>query len=478
MAVNEGEVGRAVRRDSPWWTNNTWAAQDRDLRAASASGIDYRPTPLANLSPNGLYLLYGPRRVGKTVAIKRKIVELLESGVDPQRICRVSVDGWRANRLGTLYDYVSRIAAGSVGRTPRYWFIDEITATTGDWWFVVKDLRDNTPLGDDCVVLTGSSNADLDAAVKALAGRRGSTEHADRTLLPMSFASFCRVAGFGNLPDVDLRPDELCAAHALDTWHLLEAHTDTLSIAWQAFMEVGGYPQAVADWTRRSHVDESTWRALWDVVRGEALTKGFTEPALLAVLSGLSERIAAHVVQQTLAADADLPPAALSDRLDALVQSFLLWRCPAGGANRLPDLARRQKYYFIDSMPARLAELVHGSPPVDIGRIAEQQLGVQLLQWNERVRPGSTRTSGWITHHRTDRNEVDFAGRCADNGEPMTAIESKYSSSSWRREALTLRNSLGGGLLATRDVLDIERDESVWAVPVSMIAWALTASGH
>jgi predicted AAA+ superfamily ATPase len=294
----------------------------------------------------------------------------------------------------------------------------------------------------------------------------------------MSFASFCRVAGFENLPDVDLRPDELRAAHAHDVWRSLDAHTDTLTIAWQAFIEVGGYPQAVADWCTQSRIDEATWRALWEVVRGEALTKGFTEPALLAVLSGLSERIASHVVQQTLAADADLQPAALSDRIDALVQSFVLWRCPAGGTNRLPDLARRQKYYFIDSLPARLAELVHGSTPVDVSRITEQQLGVQLLQWNERVRPGSTRTSGWITHHRTERNEVDFAGRCADNGAPMTAIESKYSSSSWRRDALTLRNSLGGGLLATRDVLDIEREEPVWAVPVGMIAWALTASTH
>ena len=79
-----------------------------------------------------------------------------------------------------------------------------------------------------------------------------------------------------------------------------------------------------------------------------------------------------------------------------------------------------------------------------------------------------------MTHHRTDRGEVDFAGRCADNGARATALEGKYTSGTWRREALRLRNSaLGTGVLATRDVLSTDPDDPVWAVPAAFVAYAL-----
>jgi hypothetical protein len=49
----------------------------------------------------------------------------------------------------------------------RIWVIDEITAVAG-WVPVVKELRDNTQLASDAVVLAGSSAADLDEARRSL----------------------------------------------------------------------------------------------------------------------------------------------------------------------------------------------------------------------------------------------------------------------------------------------------------------------
>lgn len=144
MVVNEGQVAEAVRRDSPWWRSPHWAATDRDMLEAAGSQIDYYPLSLANIRSGGLYMLYGPRRVGKTVLVKRSIQALLAQGVNPLQIIRVTVDGWQANRLGTLYEYVVRVLTSSVGDGPRYWFIDEVTACRGQWWSVVKNLRDNT----------------------------------------------------------------------------------------------------------------------------------------------------------------------------------------------------------------------------------------------------------------------------------------------------------------------------------------------
>ncbi len=124
---------------------------------------------------------------------------------------------------------------------------------------------------------------------------------------------------------------------------------------------------------------------------------------------------------------------------------------------------------------ARIPELAHGGPPVDVTVLSEQQLGVELLRWNERARPGSVRGGGWVTHFRSDGAEVDFVGRCADTRSRATPLESKYVSGTWRREALTIRNSeLREGVLATRDVLSVDPADPVWAVPAALVAYSLS----
>lgn len=475
MVLNEGDIAAAVRRDSPWWRDEAWADLDSDLREAEAAGIDYRPQPLGDLRLGGLYLLYGPRRVGKTVSVKRTIEALLGTGVEPLRIARTSLDGWSANRIGALYDYVAKVLTSSVGTAPRYWFLDEITATTGPWWDIIKNLRDNTALRNDCVVLTGSSNADLNKAIKALAGRRGPVAQPDRVLLPMSFATFSRSLAFDLPSGVTIRPDELMTDKARDAWYALAPYTSDLTTAWQAFLEVGGYPKAVGDWRRGNQVQEVTWRALWDVVRGDALTSGMSDPELAAIMKGIATRLTSPLNVHGLAGEAGVGDSAVGSRLQALIGAFIAWRCPRGDAEGRPDYRKQSKLYFIDPQLAQLPDRIHASGRVDVTRLSEQQLGVSLLHWCEAKQPGSTRSEGWINHYKGDESEVDFIGIAPDSLARMTPVESKYISGPWRAAAQTIsKTALKRGVLATRDVLDVGSDASVWAVPTSFLAYAIT----
>lgn len=43
---------------------------DRDLSAAAAARFNYEPAILDDLQPDGMYILFGPRRVGKSVQLK------------------------------------------------------------------------------------------------------------------------------------------------------------------------------------------------------------------------------------------------------------------------------------------------------------------------------------------------------------------------------------------------------------------------
>jgi hypothetical protein len=59
-------------------------------------------------------------------------------------------------------------------------------------------------------------------------------------------------------------------------------------------------------------------------------------------------------------------------------------------------------------------------------------------------------------------------------GEPVTRtvpIEAKWVTNGWRSEALVLRGRYGAGVLATKNIVELDGD--VWAVPAPMVALLL-----
>ncbi len=153
-------------------------------------------------------MLRGPRRVGKTVAMKQAISALIDSGVNPRAIVAAAADGWSERDLRTLTTNttIPRLPEGE----RRWWFIDEATAIKGDWPAQLKWLRDNdAEFRSATVVLTGSNARGLSEAIGALAGRSGAARRPDRTLMPMGFATVARL----------LRPD-LPAIEPVELTHL------------------------------------------------------------------------------------------------------------------------------------------------------------------------------------------------------------------------------------------------------------------
>ena len=126
---------------------------------------------LDDLRAGGLYTLSGPRRVGKSLEVRRAIEGLIDSGVPARNILYSSCDGFSLQDLRRLFRVGESLTRGIEGT--RWWFVDEITAVGRGWSSVVKDLRDDTQLRSDCVVLTGSSSRELREATKNFAGRRG-----------------------------------------------------------------------------------------------------------------------------------------------------------------------------------------------------------------------------------------------------------------------------------------------------------------
>jgi uncharacterized protein len=70
VATKIGQLAEELSATNPWWCSGSWSALDQDVRAAQSLNLNYQSRVLDGIEPGGLYLLRGPRRVGKTVAVK------------------------------------------------------------------------------------------------------------------------------------------------------------------------------------------------------------------------------------------------------------------------------------------------------------------------------------------------------------------------------------------------------------------------
>ena len=449
-----------------WWRDpQGWSARDRDLREAREAPYRYTSGAVSYLTPGGLYVLRGPRRVGKSVEVKQAIESLIGDGVDPRRIVHMSVDGWNTGDLGRLVR-AARSLLPHDGR--RYWFIDEITSITDGWPHRIKWLRDNDPwFRDDTVVLTGSSSSDLSESIGILAGRRGRIMDADRVLLPMGFRTFVELTRGAEAPSaaMTLRVGDLTKARLTEATYALAPWLQVLVDDWDTYLWVGGFHRAVTAYMRSREADEQFRHELFDIVDRDALRRAsWSRTKTGAFLHRVTKGLSSLTNQSSIAGDLGVAPPTVKSRIADLCAAFILWPCHR--ANRLrPQPRSQQKLYFTDPAYTRL---VPGQAP-DFSVLFEQQLGMALLRSIEAQRPGSYLDFDRILHHRSpSRAEIDFVG--PDLGE--VAIESKYVDGRWRSPARTIDASRWRGIIATRTVLDLENPE-LMAVPTSMLAWLL-----
>jgi predicted AAA+ superfamily ATPase len=472
--MNDPEMQRLMSRNCRWWRQpQGWEADDPDLRRLRNSPLDYEPAVLADVVPDGLYVLRGPRRVGKSVEVKRTIASLLHLGVEPRQIIHYACDTLTRGELQQV-ERVGRNLATAGLQGPRYWFLDEITAVE-DWPKEIKWLRDNTELGQDCVVLTGSSSRDLDQATNELADRRGGAERSDRLLLPMSFRTFCQQFRPGQLPLVPvIRARDFLDGDCEEALSEMTPWIDELVSLWEVYCGCGGLPPAVAGQIDAGAVAESFIQALFDVVHGDALRRGSLTPTQsLLLLAELSKALGGFMNMSDLARSIGVGDHKTAERrIGELIDNYLVWPCHQRGQHSFPNLAAQSKYYFTDPLLARLAHLRNERlPEPDLSVISEQQIGQHLVRQAAAGDPGAYNEFTSVMCMRTpSRQEVDFVGPAVT---PL-GFEGKYSDTGVERETLTLAAACGQGVMATRALLGrSEKNERIRFIPAAFVAYLL-----
>jgi uncharacterized protein len=451
------------------------------LRARAAYDLGYRSGLLHDVADgpvdDKLVVLRGARRVGKSVLLKDTAARLCGRGdVDPRQLVYVPVDGMRASDLGRVAK-LGRELTRSVGEAPRVWLLDEVTGLRG-WTEALKYLRDNTELGTDTVVCTGSS-WDREAEVERdlLAGRAGSSASGrSRILHPMSFRDVLAAVDREIPLPVRLSPWELQDEAARLLAESLELFVDELDLAWQAYLTSGGFPRAVAEHHKTGEVGEAFLRdlAAWlhrdvDSDAGED-----SVPKLLSALesrctSPLNRRVLAEALGYGSRQTADL-------RLTRLVGTYAAIWCHQVDAAGRRVAGSQSKLYLCDPLLAWLGcRLRAGLPRPDFSHLTEACLGIALARAVDDLEPGRWEDDDSIGYLRTGGGkEIDFAPLTvpSPSGTARTVpIESKWVSSRWRAGARVIEGKFAAGVVATHTVLDTSHP--VWALPAPVLALLL-----
>jgi hypothetical protein len=473
-AVNDAEFNRQLVNNCSWWRKpRDWELDDPDLRGIADSRLDYEPAVLEDIAPDGLYVLRGPRRVGKSVEVKRAIAGLIHTGVMPRQIIHFACDGLRARELRQV-ERVGRDQATAGVEGPRYWFLDEITAVAG-WPSEIKWLRDNTAMREDCVVLTGSSSMDLDEARNELAGRRGGAGRSDRLLLPMSFRSF-----FGQLHHDSptrlpvIRAKDFLGREREEAVFELQPWLDQLASAWEVYCRCGGFPSAVEGQIAHGEVSAGFVNDLWDVIFGDALRRGsFNAAQSLALVLTIGKSLSSFTNMSNLGRELEVDHATATRRVRDLVENYLAWPCHQRGDHDLPRLGAQSKYYFIDPLLARLAHLrVDRLPEPDTSAVSEQQIGLHLIREAIHGDPGAYAAfSSVMCARNAARKEVDFVGPTLGG----LGFEGKYSDKGLEKASATLRSICNEqGVMASRTLIGRAGRGDVLFIPSSFVAYLLS----
>lgn len=486
--MRDDQIATILRDANPWWlaaamgrSPTDWTSSHRLLRERARYDLGYRSGVLADVArqplDDKLVVLTGPRRVGKSVALIDTVAALCARGdIDPRQIIHVPADDFTAQDLNRAF-VLGRDLTMSVDRPVprrRVWMLDEVSGIAR-WATTLKRLRDQSLVGEDTVVATGSRWIGVeDVTANLLAGRAGGGSHRRvRHVYPMSFRDFLEVSG-RELPIPNPAPLwDLQSESTRSSLQELEFLVDDYDLAWQGYLRSGGFPRAVFEVATLGAVTQGYLRDLeaWLIAD---LDEGETPDAVTLLLEAITSRAASPMNVTRTARELGYGSRNQFDRrLKRLVATFAAVECPQRDDRGAVVGGAQPKYYLSDPLLAWLpSRLRAGLAEPDLTTLTEMALGVSLATALDEVQEGRLAFGDTIGYLRTGSGqEVDLCPvpvPTPSGTRLTTPIESKWVTRSWRGESRTIESRYGRGVVATRNVLDLST--SVWAVPAPLVA--------
>ncbi len=441
--ISEDLIKERLRWENPWWITRKIEPDFDDLPRRQYLTLFY---PLINeIAIRRATVLMGPRRVGKTVLMHHAIQQLLDDGIEPQKIAFVSIDNPIYLYLG-LEQLFNLIVDSVKADTKKDWYVffDEIQYLK-DWEVHLKSLVDSYP-GNKFIV-SGSAAA----ALRLKSTESGAGRFTDFMLPPLTFHEYITLKNYNHL----IRPSVL-------DWqgNLTEFYTtidiNKMNEHFVDYINFGGYPEVIfsdkiqanpARYIKNDIVDKVLLRdlpSLYGIKDVQELNAFFS---VLAYYSG--SEISLDSLSQSSGIDKNL----IKKYIQYLESAYLVRTI-----NRIDDNAKRfhrAVYYKIyltnPSLRSALFSPISSSDDY-FGSMVETAIFAQWLH-RDWFTPYYARWANGKT-----KGEVDMVGLSEKYLKPVWAIEIKWSNRYYNNPAelksliqFCKKNGLSSALVTTID---------------------------
>lgn len=463
-------------RDNPWWGDPAAIERDPHLKRLAARSLVFDHVHPFDLDVDAAYTLRGPRQVGKTTLLKRLVRRLLdERAVAPRRVLFLDVGAAGITSTRALQDsltaYLSDTRESSADERV-YLLIDEVTGIH-DWGVVLRTLHGRGLLDDVTLIATGSHALDVRRGGERVPGRRGAVEHWDWIMMPLSFRDYLGhhdPALLDHLPESgSLRPSEVFAAA-----RELELHGDRVTALFDRYLLTGGYPHPTeAEFVER-RIPSHVYHLHQDAIRGEIVRAGYRERFFRELVSWLGHgRLGREFSWRDASGETEIGSKDTARRYIEDAEGLFVWHVfyrVKDPSNPEEALRSPKKLYPADPFNWHvLSTWATGERDpwnASLGSLADPRRKGELVEATlaDHLRRRFGHFAFYYRHTRGTR-EIDFV---LFDGRERFLVEAKYRNRvpgrAWKGLELA-----GGGLVASKDTLELHEDAGVAVVPVSSL---------
>lgn len=327
---------------NPWWKHGKeFTHFDTKLAEAKRQPVFFERKKIP-LEKGNIYVLRGPRQIGKTTYIKELINKLITRGTNPNAILYLSADFFVSRR--ELRNAVDYFINKNIHANNLYIFIDEITSLE-DWNLELKYFSDSGITQKTRTLVTGSCASTLKKKSELLPGRglEGNEYH----MSPLSFRDFVLKTSdyIRNTIDREEFRDSLSklqsilqrnnvmlnhsAKQLVKALHSTAPFKQELSYLFRLYLRCGGYPFAVNNYISKSQtdklsIDPKLSEILMRDILGDLSKLGKQQTLTRQILKGISKRIGSRYSFSKLAEDIEATHVTVIDYLETLEESFIL----------------------------------------------------------------------------------------------------------------------------------------------------------
>ena len=447
-----------------------------------------------------VYVLRGPRQVGKTTLVKLQIKKFLNEGISPWNILYYSLDMSDKQDIVDVIDNYSSIASKQWGQSRRYVFLDEVSAIP-DWQMGIKWLVDRGKLKNTTVMCLGSHSVDLKNASERLPGRRGEVDDTyDKILPPMKFSEYAMAVNndvrdlinSNNLLKFEDRRDIISKMfnHEIDDRiDKIYAYQNVLSQILHEYMLTGGMPKIVNSVMTNGFLSKIDFSLYAESITGEWSHLNKSTRLLKHFGEAIINSLGSHTSWANLAREAGLGSANTAQNYALALQDLLVISIIYlyNHKKRRPRISKEKKFYFHDPFFLHVfndwmapdddlhAAVRYRQDEGNQGRMMEGIVADHLIRWAfcASARKESFQYDNRIFYWKDEGgHEVDFV---YDNGGLVQVpIEVKFRNKIVRNDLTGMFNFLRStetrsGLVLSKNYLQEKQDYLIVPVPIFLL---------